>query len=523
MNAIEIAVIVPASLLLLIGLVAAKRSKAWQSPLRDLVTGLAGLQSLLALLLTAVYFVDRSSVAKITQATGFQLIMLDGVSCLMFSLVAFVGWVICRYSLRYLDGEPDLGSYYRWTGFVIGAVSLMSVAGNLMIFIVAWSLSSLGLHHLLLFYKERPAAQRAAWTKFSVSRLGDLLLLTAAALIYREYQTLNFSELFQAADISVLPLKSTLILAIWLLIAGAAVKSAQVPFHTWLPQTLETPTPVSALMHAGIVNAGGYLVIRVSPLVQLAPGALICLALLGALTACVAALSMLTQNSVKKKLAYSTVAQMGFMMLQCGLGAFSAAMLHIVAHSLYKAYAFLNSGNLLQQREAMSQAPTQKLSQTMFRGRLLLSASAVLLLYLGSTSLSGMNPVTKPGGLLLGLVMCLALTHWVNLAWQSGSQAILRRTLAVSGLLCLSYCISFLLVDHMVAPQVPALVWNPATLLTWGVTLLIAAGFGCLTLISLKLAATTRPAWMNKVYLHALNGFYIESWIHQQLGNLAKR
>ena len=131
------------------------------------------------------------------------------------------------------------------------------------------------------------------------------------------------------------------------LVCGAMLKSAQFPFHSWLPDTMETPTPVSALMHAGIINAGGFLIVRLSPLVTLSPLSLHILAVVGAFTAIFASLVMMTQASVKRMLAFSTIAQMGFMMLQCGVGAFSIAVLHIVAHSLYKAHAFLSSGSVV--------------------------------------------------------------------------------------------------------------------------------------------------------------------------------
>ena len=242
------------------------------------------------------------------------------------------------------------GQYFAWTGFTIGAVSLMVISGNLLMFVVCWVMTSLGLHQLLLHYGHRPAAQRAAWTKFTISRIGDAALLAAIVVIYSEFKTLHFAELFAAVGSSPDAATAATSVAGFLLIVGAITKSAQFPFHTWLPQTMETPTPVSALMHAGIVNAGGYLIIRTSPMVSLTPWALSLLAVIGGVTACFAAVVMLTQTSVKKSLAYSTIAQMGFMMLQCGLGAFSAAMLHIVAHSLYKAYAFLSSGNVIEEQ-----------------------------------------------------------------------------------------------------------------------------------------------------------------------------
>ncbi len=333
--------------------------------MRRLVTGLAGLQCLAALGYAVVFLGSGSGVqhdhlwGKYGGAFDAPLaasLYYDGATSLMFLLVSFVGWIICRYSVRYLDGEATQGRYFRWTAFTIGSVSWMILAGNLLMFFAAWVATSLGLHQLLLHYGQRPAARCAAWTKFAISRLGDLALLGALVLTYTAFRTFDFAELFAAVDGSsgagALPHPTAHWIG-WLLVLGAVTKSAQLPFHSWLPQTMETPTPVSALMHAGIVNAGGYLVIRTSPLISLTPSALICLAAVGAATACFASVVMLTQTSIKRSLAYSTIAQMGFMMLQCGLGAFSAAMLHILAHSLYKAHAFLGSGGVLTHRAAM--------------------------------------------------------------------------------------------------------------------------------------------------------------------------
>lgn len=520
--------LVSTGLLICTGLLPSRWCRRFQYQLRDFVTGVAGIQGLLAVLvsLNRTYIAWFGSVTPagpdVLEMAGFEVLLLDGISCLMFALVSFIGWVICRYSIRFLDGEPGLGNYYRWTGLVIGAVSLMALAGNLFLFIAAWALSSLGLHHLLLFYRERPAARRAAWSKFTVSRIGDLCLLIAAALIYQQYQTLNFTALFRLLEGVETARDSGLIWAVWLLVIGAAVKTAQFPFHTWLPQTLETPTPVSALMHAGIVNAGGYLLIRASPVVQLVPSAMISLVLIGLLTVCVAAITMLTQNSIKKRLAYSTVAQMGFMILQCGLGAFSAAMLHLLAHSFYKAHAFLSSGSVLEQKLALGRGPEPAQAVSVSPVRLLLTGAAVVLAYLGLTTLFGISPVTKPGGILLGLIMCLALTGWLKLAWQSGGHLLLIRTACICGLLCLLYCIAFVSVDRLMgAVQTPRLA-GAHLYLVGGSAALIVIGFSCLTLLNDRLAQSQRPAWMNSLYVHALNGFYIEPWLRQRLGHLVK-
>jgi NAD(P)H-quinone oxidoreductase subunit 5 len=353
------ALVVPALVLVAAVLVPPRRANLFGTLFRKLVTLVAAAQSIVAIGMAAAYVTGVTGnidATLITIGDGYLAasVYYDGVSSLMLALVSFVGWVICRYSIRYLDGEPAQGQYFRWTGFTIGAVSLLVLSGNLLMFLGCWVMTSLGLHHLLLHYGHRPGAQRAAWTKFTVSRLGEAAVLAAIVLIYGHFGTVEFSELFRAIGSESGEFPAAVQIAGLLLVVGAVTKSAQFPFHTWMPLTMETPTPVSALMHAGIVNAGGYLIIRTSPIVSIAPWALSILAIFGAATACFAAAVMLTQTSVKKSLAYSTIGQMGFMMLQCGLGAFSAAMLHILAHSLYKAHAFLSSGNAASRYERIA-------------------------------------------------------------------------------------------------------------------------------------------------------------------------
>jgi NAD(P)H-quinone oxidoreductase subunit 5 len=436
------------------------------------------------------------------------------VSCLMLTLVSFISWVMCQYSIRYLDGEATQGSYFRWTSLTIGSVCLMVVAGNLLMFIVAWVMTSLGLHKLLLHYGHRPAARRAAWTKFTISRIGDVALVVAAALIYSQFQTLEFAELFAMVG-SLTSVTVETQVAGFLLVVGAITKSAQFPFHTWLPQTMETPTPVSALMHAGIVNAGGYLMIRTSPLVALTPWALTVLAIVGGVTACFAAVVMMTQTSVKKSLAYSTIAQMGFMLLQCGIGAYSAAMLHIVAHSLYKAHAFLSSGSVIAERAA-SRGSLFAPNQIHWSK---LTAVGLSLIAILSTSLAvlGIDLTNKPGGLLLGGLLCLAMTHWIAQVMRSGSYVMWIRSIAVASGLCVVYSASFGAVDAFIAASLPVF----SVPKTFGlVTGFIASSFLGLLILQVALTSGRGAAFLNKWHIHASNGFYVESTLRRVFGPL---
>ncbi len=517
----------PILILISLGCTPARFANTHSVLMRRLATGAVGSEFLIALAVAIALIASGSHSRSVSlldwtvePSVGFGF-YVDGPAGLMLLLVGFIGFVVSRFSIRYLDGEATQGNYFRWLGFTIGAVSLMVVAGNLMLFFASWVMTSFGLHHLLLHYRHRPAAHRAAWTKFAISRLGDGLLIGALILTYQTFGTLDLASLFaEAEQISAGSRIAASHAAIaWLLILGAVTKSAQFPFHTWLPDTLETPTPVSALMHAGVVNAGGYLVIRLSPLVTLAPAALLTLAIIGAVTACFAGVVMMTQASIKRTLAYSTIAQMGFMMLQCGLGAFSAAMLHIVAHSLYKAHAFLTSGSVISQMQATGGAAVPTPGKAAKVAYLLAAAgTAVTACYSTSVAL-GVNLATKPGGLVLGFVLCLALTAW---GWRLFSLESSRTTIVgLGGIfgLCLAYLASYLAVDRLLATSVSAVTVPDCPPL---VSLGIVVAFCGLFALHLLTRAKTGPTWLAPLRVHAVNGFYVDALYHRVFGSLAK-
>lgn len=444
------------------------------------------------------------------QNLPFQFsVYIDGVSTLMLTLVAIVAWVICRFSVRYLDGEPNQGSYFRWTSFTIGAVSLFVVAGNLVVMVLALLLTSIGLHQLLVHYVDRPTAHRAAGIKFFFSRLGDVSLIGAAVLLYGEFGTLELPQMFTAArslSASVIDDRGALFAAACLIGSCAIFKSAQFPFHTWLPETMEAPTPVSALMHAGIVNAGGYVLIRMSPIVSLSPAAMWMIAGMGALTAIMAAVVMLPQTSVKGTLAWSTIAQMGFMILQCGLGAFSAAMLHIIAHSLYKAHAFLSSGSVMTEAAGMVSHSQQRPPRLASGFNFGLSAFVVSLLFLAVSYVTDVTLQSKPGGYLLGLILCMGLMRWMSIMLANGPQLLISGVTVTTGLL-IAYLTAFNTIAAIVGPSVPdttVIASSNALMVT------VAIIFAVVLTFEILMPRYRSSKWSQRLYVHAANGFYVD-------------
>ena len=267
---------------------------------------------------------------------------IDIVSVALMLTVGVVGWVVLRFSRTALDGEPMHGRFMGWMTLTLACVLALVTAGNLFQLVLAWVVVGVGLHKLLLTYPDRPAAQRAAKKKTVSGIVGSAALVLAAAILVQGYGTADIAAINAAAQAGQTP--PALWVAVVLIAIAAVFKSALIPTHGWLTEVMEAPTPVSALLHAGVVNAGGFLLIRFADLLLAVPGVLAVLALVGGLSALVGAAVALTQPAVKTSLAWSTCAQMGFMVLQCGLALFPLALLHIVAHSLYKAHAFLASG-----------------------------------------------------------------------------------------------------------------------------------------------------------------------------------
>ena len=439
-------------------------------------------------------------------------VYLDNLSAMALVLVAFLLAAVARYSVHYLAGDPAQGRFMKWLVLTGAAVLTILLADNLVQFALAWSATSWSLHQLLLFYPDRTGAVLAARKKFIISRAGDACLLGVIVIVYERFHTWDFSELFTAAQTLAAagPLAhDSAISAIgFLLVAGAMLKSAQFPFHSWLPDTMETPTPVSALMHAGIINAGGYLIIRLHPLVTLSPAALTTLAVFGAFTGLFASLVMLTHASVKRALAFSTVAQMGFMMLECGLGAFSLAMLHLLAHSLYKAHAFLASGNTVKLAKS-AWVPVGQLRAHPVKLLAAFGLAALLLTF--NAWLFGADFRHEAGLPVLGGVLALALGYGLWNLW-AGS---LSLPVAVVGTVLSGGIVAAYFGLHRLFEQLlGGNVWENSQLGSAPGTALLVALLALFLLV--LIVQTELPEWsqrplFQRIYVHARNGFYFNT------------
>ncbi len=273
---------------------------------------------------------------------------VNTLSIIMMLLVALVGFVVVRYASTYMEGDAHEGAFHRWLALTVGAFLVVITAGNVWEFFLFWVATSLLLHNLLAFYRDRPLALIAARKKYILHRISDLCLFIALILIVHTLNTSQFNHIMPAVSKISGPLPQSLEIASALLVVAAVLKSAQVPFHGWLIQVMEAPTPVSALLHAGIIYTGTFLLLRMVAILSRAFWAQDLLIIVGLFSIATASLMMMTATNIKGSLAYSTTAQMGFMLMEIGLGLYPLAVLHIISHSVYKAHAFLSSGSTVE-------------------------------------------------------------------------------------------------------------------------------------------------------------------------------
>src|ERR1700738_1387868 len=281
---------------------------------------------------------------------GFDL-QVDQLTLVMLLVVTGVGWLIHIYSTGYMAHE---GGYYRFFAYLnlfMFFMLILVLAANYVLLFVGWEGVGLASYLLIGFYFLRKSAADAGKKAFIVNRIGDFGFMLGMFLLFRTFGTLDFVKLFDKAtplSAEALGHLGTLTVACLLLFMGAAGKSAQIPLYVWLPDAMEGPTPVSALIHAAtMVTAGVYVVARSHVLFMHAPTAMLVVAVVGCATALFAATIGLVQTDIKKVLAYSTVSQLGYMFLACGVGAFSAGIFHLMTHAFFKALLFLAAGSVI--------------------------------------------------------------------------------------------------------------------------------------------------------------------------------
>src|SRR5437899_1872543 len=275
--------------------------------------------------------------------SGFE-VMIDPLSVFMMLIVAGVGALIVAYSVGYMDGDDEERRYFAYMALFVFSMLLLVQSGNLLLLLAGWGLVGLSSYLLIGFWQERPSAIAAAKKAFVMNALGDATMALAFFLLIQHTRSLNFETVFARAPGLASNHWVVDLVALGLL-GGAVAKSAQLPLQTWLPDAMEGPTPVSALIHAAtMVTAGVYLIVRTHPLFELAPTIQDIAAGLGAATLLLAGLVALVQTDIKRVIAYSTMSQIGYMFVGVGLGAYPNGMFHLMTHAFFKALLFMAAG-----------------------------------------------------------------------------------------------------------------------------------------------------------------------------------
>ena len=275
-------------------------------------------------------------------------ILVDPLSVLMALIVSGVSALIHLYSVAYLKSDRGYSRFFAYLNFFVFSMLLLVLAGNFLVLIVGWAFVGAASYMLISFWYRRTTATNAGLKAFVINVIGDVGLVLGTFFIFRHTGTVDFVKTFQLAP-HVFGRNSTdLVAGCLLLLVGAFAKSAQVPLHTWLPDAMEGPTPVSALIHAAtMVTAGVYLLARMHTLFELAPTAADVAAIGGCATLLIAATIAIVQTDLKKVIAYSTMSQIGYMIMGVSVGAYSAAMFHLMTHAFFKALLFMSAGSLI--------------------------------------------------------------------------------------------------------------------------------------------------------------------------------
>jgi NADH-quinone oxidoreductase subunit L len=312
-------------------------------------------------------------------------ILVDPLSIFMMLVVSGVGFLIVAYSIGYMDGDDEERRYFAYMSLFVFSMLLLVQSGDLLILLAGWGLVGLCSYLLIGYNQERPAAIAAAKKAFIMNAFGDATMALALFLVLQRLGTLEYAGVFASID----GIGGWAITLISLgLLGGAVAKSAQIPLQTWLPDAMEGPTPVSALIHAAtMVTAGVYLLVRLNPIFEQTPGIQKLAAGLGALTLLVAGLIALVQVDIKRVIAYSTMAQIGYMFVGAGMTAYPNAMFHLMTHAFFKALLFLGAGIVI--HALLGEQDMRKMGGL---GRTLPRTYAVMLV--GALALAGIPPLS---------------------------------------------------------------------------------------------------------------------------------
>jgi NAD(P)H-quinone oxidoreductase subunit 5 len=471
---------------------------------------------------TGAFFVANNGVFQ-SDLWGFEglglSIRLDSISLLMFGMISILSFVILKFSVNYLEGDERQGLFIGRLSGTLSAVQLLVISGNLFQLVLAWVVTSVMLHYLLVFYAERRGAQIAAKKKFIMARLGDVSFIAAAYFLYESAGSGNLEEIFnwlKSTNVSSLVF-TEFELPVMLLLITAFLKSAQFPTHGWLVEVMETPTPVSALLHAGLLNAGPFLVIRMAYLIEASAYASYILLIVGALSAVFGSVVYMTQPSVKTALGYSSIAHMGFSFMVSGLGVFSASMLHLVGHSFYKAHAFLSSGSAI---DLIRASRFKKVKGSLNFVKAISGVLAAIAVYSLTVFLFQVDLTQQFAFIALGMVIILGLSRVFAETFSSGNKlGLIFQSLIMALTISFSFFFFESLMSHLITGQVPEISGaSSGKYFTIGA---IIAVFSLIVVLQMVAPRLRKRAFFLKLGIHLRNGLYANALFDRMIKALS--
>ena len=285
------------------------------------------------------------------------LFRVDALSVVMAITVSAISFIVHAYSVRYMQDDEGYSRFFALLDLITLSILVTVLAGNTILLLIGWSLIGVLLYFLLSHHVENEGSVKHSLWTFLIHRLGDLPLVAVVVILYKDFGTFRIDDLIRI--FTGVPYDKAELIGV-LIVLSAIAKSAQFPLHVWLPYTMGGPTPVSALMHAGIVNAGGFLINRFAFVYYQAEYGLHLAFWVGLVTALIGSAMMLMQTDIKRALGYSTVGQMGYMVMECGVGAFSLAIYHLITHGIFKATLFMGSGGVIHEARKDPNIPEEE-------------------------------------------------------------------------------------------------------------------------------------------------------------------
>lgn len=443
-----------------------------------------------------------------------HLLRFDILSIIMFVMIQLISYIVLMYSNTYLEGDSNRHTFLKRLIFTIISVQLMVSSGNLISLFIFWVLTSLTLNQLIKFYHTRKSSLIAAKKKYIIARIGDAFLLFAISLIYKELNTFDLSLIFAKIN-EIQNVTFNLQLAGIFLVLTAIFKSAQLPTHGWLIEVMEAPTPVSALLHAGILNAGPFLMIRMAYLIDISETAQQLLIIVGGLTALIASIIFMTQPAVKTMLVYSSVAHMGFSLTLCGLGLYPAALLHLVAHSFYKAHAFLSSGSMIEVVKAAKVNPPDRNFSSL---KVILSLGLAIGFFLGLTKLYSMH-ILENFPLMIASIVIMSGSSMLLVSSIDSKTSL--KVILYSVILTLLIGTSFIFLESgaskLIKSSIPQLTEMPYT--SKVITVAIITLYVLTIFAQFYLKKIKESSFGNRLGIHFKNGLYLNTYFDKIIGS----